>query len=81
MTPRHPLLSRHQAQEPLDVDHLVPGPEGKLVRVAVDWSLAEAFRDAIGRLKEDAEVELPTPGQPEVRHGGVPGRGGSGRGA
>ena len=53
-----PLLSRHQAEEYLDSDVKLPGPNG-LAPVAVDWELVNAFRDACSRLKKNADAELP----------------------
>ena len=49
-----PLLAHYQAEESLDPD-VQFGPEP----VAVDWALINAWRDAVGRLRDDASTALP----------------------
>jgi hypothetical protein len=57
-----PLLAKYQADEHLDPDVFVSGPAGPQ-RVKVDWPLVEAWRDAVGALRENADAQLPNSGR------------------
>ena len=45
-----PLLAKATSEEYLDPDMRVPGPNGGLEPVQVDWALVNGWRDAVSRL-------------------------------